>query len=375
MTHNNRPTTALNAARREVAGILIVAVTTGLGVNLLSSGFGIGLDLSARWLVAFGLALIGLSICVTTLILRRNLVRDITYEGVFTIDSLSRRVIPFERYEFSEQMAEHVTAIGTENAAMRNLWTKTPFRTPSISPKSTRSESVKMVIESIEYFALRELSAELEEYFNKNSVVDTKQIVTKKTNDIPSVLLDNRFLSLFSRPMQERVAFTVGGEETRTEELDGVRVTRTVVAAWGERGEIYEAFELVLPKGSEVARLDDGAIQITTAHFEMTLTSRFDGFNSVLPQDFEQLYLGLDHRSVSTYKINIEVRIQFKPWAVLSQDGWEYYRWVDSYLERIKRSFEFESFIKQIDWDRTLTIAKVLTSRELDRTTRRFEAD
>jgi hypothetical protein len=84
--------------------------------------------------------------------------------------------------------------------------------------------------------------------------------------DIPSVLLTNTFLELFSRPMAERPAFVGFGTDNEN-----------TVYAIGADGVIFEKFDLTLPKGSAVKRPEKNKIVIETKKVKILMVVRYDG--------------------------------------------------------------------------------------------------
>ena len=46
---------------------------------------------------------------------------------------------------------------------------------------------------------------------------------------------------------------------------------------------------------------------------------------------------------------------KFAWWALFTPAGWEYYRWLDSFVEQISKAFSFEQFIADVGWHAALT--------------------
>ena len=158
-------------------------------------------------------------------------------------------------------------------------------------------------------------------------------------------------LELFSKPMEEREAFLPKGKNIE------VRHGSNVVYAIGEGGALFDHFELMLPRGTTVSRIDPRSIQLKTNRFSMRVVVGFEGFNSVLPRKFEDLYLGRGIKNVTGYQVDLDITVHFNPWSLLSATGWEYYRWLDSFLDRIDTEFSFTRFLEDIGWETALSTA------------------
>jgi len=61
------------------------------------------------------------------------------------------------------------------------------------------------------------------------------------------------------------------------------------------------------------------------------------------------------------FQINIDVKVLFKFGALLSRTGWEYYQWVDSFLNKLDKNISQSTFFESIGWNSALTVIKCLT--------------
>ena len=101
-------------------------------------------------------------------------------------------------------------------------------------------------------------------------------------------------------------------------------------------------------------RTSDGSIEIKTHRMKMVISVDFDGFAAELPDDFEELYLGLPHshsRRLSAFSVGIAVRVQMKRKALLTPTGWHYYDWVDSFLDELEDRISEGAFFGRLNWD------------------------
>jgi hypothetical protein len=204
-----------------------------------------------------------------------------------------------------------------------------------------------LICEATEYYVLNELSVHLTDYFNDEKFKE-ENLREFNRNDVPEVLLRNRFMELFSKPMEERPHFVDQSFEKKT-------MGETVAAF--SRGAIFEKFELILPKKSIVRRLGDNRIQIETERFLIDIVIDFNGTNVNLPRGFEEYYLLLkDWQNIDTFGIYVDIQVSFKFGKLLSRTDWKYYQWVDSFLEKLDKRLSENTFFKTIGWDFAVTL-------------------
>jgi hypothetical protein len=265
----------------------------------------------------------------------------------------THEVVPIDRYEFATKTAEYFRAVAAENKALAKAWADNPLSEIDLDVKHLRarkrgSPAAKLAREALEYFVLNQLSLHLSGHFQNNPLIDDAEIVEVGRRDIPSVLLENRFLELFSRPMADREAFLHSGGHVDEEK---------VVWQSGKDGAIFDHFELILPRGTTVARADADTILVQTRRFSMSIQSVFEGFGAVFPPQFGHLYLGPGFNDADAYQINLEIHVRFRWWSLLTATGWEYYRWLDSFLDRVAQEFSFDRFLRDIAWDAAMSAA------------------
>lgn len=66
--------------------------------------------------------------------------------------------------------------------------------------------SAELLAEAVEYLVLDKISTHLTDYFNEESFAEQNLKVYRR-EDVPDILLRNRFLETFSRPTEQRPAF------------------------------------------------------------------------------------------------------------------------------------------------------------------------
>ena len=126
--------------------------------------------------------------------------------------------------------------------------------------------------------------------------------------------IKNRFLELFSRPMDEGPDFV---DETFDSNGPGA-----IESATGNRGGLYERFDLVLPVDASVARLADKSIEIRTNKLRMRFVPTFDAMMTVLPRGFTEYYIHAEAPfDVREYAVRVDVEVCFTLSAFLSARG------------------------------------------------------
>ena len=191
--------------------LVLIAIIIGLSIELLSNGLSTFFDLE-KWNGIFwggGLLLLGFSYFIFKII--RLKTSNNVFRGFIIHDKKKNRIVNVPRYKYSQELSEDLKCAFNENGALKKIWDSEPF---SIQFKKdsngnnilSKPKSFNLVIEATEYFILKQLSLHLSSYFN-NSKHDRKRLQEFSRRDIPAVLLDNRLLELFSKPMEQREAF------------------------------------------------------------------------------------------------------------------------------------------------------------------------
>jgi hypothetical protein len=350
------------AIQADFAQLIIVAILLALGANVLAAGLAGILAPSRAGLVLPGLLLIvaGLAIAFWRIRPTINGVSDL--EGVIFL-AKNRQPVAVKRYRFSGALEDYVKGLITENKALGRIWNENDFFTWSEKIKDseifvTVSKSKDLAVEAIEYFALERLSTHLTDYFNQDDSVDQTRIVTLLRKDVPELFLQNRFLDLFSRPMEERELFGQHFSEDKPTSAE-------VVAAYS-MGARFDRFDLTLPKGTKIVRKAHGDFRVETDRFTMKIKSDVSFSGAGISFDFFEKYMKRKYDELNTFNCSLQIEVSFKAWQLLSGRGWQYYRWIDSFLERLEKDFHFERFLEDISWEAALT-ASILQSKRNER--------
>jgi len=335
--------------------IIVTTLILALGINILSSGITDYFELSSEACLAWG------SILIFTggVFLSRNIMTlnsgTMTFKATITQDRETRELTLINGYKFSEEISKYFKSLFAENLAISRLWKSNKI---TCQPKANLSENNAnipkanlLVIEGVEYYLLHSLSIHLNDYFRKKHSANDDSLITLKRNHIPSVLLENRFFECFTKPMEQREVFSP---------MDGKPQTGEIIAAFGKNGVFFERFDMTLPKGSSVIREADSSISIKTGRFTLNALPVFEGFAANLPSNFEKLYLGKNFLSVSSYGVRLVINIKFSLTALMTSKGWDYYWWLDSFLDKLEQEFSSEHFYQKISWNQNSALIHML---------------
>ena len=128
---------------------------------------------------------------------------------------------------------------------------------------------------------------------------------------------------------------------------------------------MFEFFNLTLPKGTNVQRLEKSKIKIETDRFIMNIVVIFRGVNSNVPDNFLQYYMFIDDLNMlSIFEIKLDIEVYLKFGKLFSRTGWEYYQWIDLFLDKMEEYFSIDKFFNEIGWNQNLTLINYLNKVE-----------
>lgn len=328
--------------------LILQSILVAVGVNILSSGIVELINPPSKGILLMS---IGLFVCIVTAVYLsyskyRKLKRKLKIKGVFIYNSERKKLVPIKQYEISEKMCDYLASAFVENKALKRHWLKDDLvafcdkSTSSKKPiKIAEHHSKKILIELIEYCVIEKLSMHLEEYFNCYN--HNKHIQEYGRESIPDILLQNRFLRLFSENMNNREAFSDHFSLKK----------KNVVYAISDSGAVYNFFSLFLPKKSKVMRQND-KIVVSMPFLTLSIGINFEGVNTILKRGFPEHYLKIplfytDH-NVYSYDINVSVKFNL---LSLSRRGIDfYYGWIDSFIDSLIEYCSIDDFMTRINW-------------------------
>ena len=347
---------------RNAKNMIFISVLIALGVNLLTTGIinYFSLNDSPVFLVILGVVL---SVGIVLLILFSNvkaMTKNKSIEGYFIYDVKNKSLKDIPEYDISGDMREYLNALFAENEAIKALWEKEPIysedeRGEPIFENITGEalESWNILAELVEYCVLVNLSRHLGSYFKQPRFKNSKVKELNRT-DIPSVLLTNRFLNLFSENMKNREPFMNVGDIANDPNMEWE------ILSVGDA--VYQKSNLVLPINSNVKRKDKNTIVLDTKLITLTLHCFFDGTNTVLKSGFIEHYLGIKgfdgFLNNRVFKFDVNVEVKFKLLSYLSLSRWMYYMWADEFITKLEDYVSKDTFFDRINWSTVYTLIK-----------------
>lgn len=340
--------------------IILYSVILGVIINVISNALGIIFNLNP-WIYVTSGIIIALVLIVVTLIHNINKLNQTTEnKGAFIIDKQSNnKLITIPDYNISEDMVNNLNAAFVENAAIEKMWQNGSFnvfefvgvnKEKRIIAKA--SETSIILIELIEYSILNDFSVFIGDYFNQRHL--NNNVINLDQKSIPDILLENRFLKLFSEDPNNRMSFVNDDSENDYE---------NVVESY-QNGAIFRRFQLNLPKGSKVFRLDKNTISIDTKLFTLTIKILFGGFNTFIQKEFFDYYLHKKKNDCTEFEFNVEIKVKYKLHSIFKIMDWKYYNWLDEYIERLSHYCDIDTFYNDINWKQNKTIIRLLKSIE-----------
>lgn len=352
--------------RIELRRILAYSVIMGISINIISGSLGNMFNLPVWLSLTLWIGIALAIIVISQIIELHRLNSSIKFECHFiTNESEKNSLVAIPGYKIVEDMERFFKAAFSENPAYRAIWEESGLdKLKGRHVMTMPNDSKKLISEMIEYCVLQHFSTFIGDYYNTRRI--TEKTVEYSGEDIPNVLLKNRFLKLFSEEPKNRASFcndpTVGVhmvDEDDTESKD----KGTLVYMIGSNGAIYQRFNLAIPKGSNVYRKDDNTIEIDTKLFTLKYKFVFVGMSAFVEQDFYNYYLHMPIDSIlHGWLFYIEIDVKYKVAALIKIWDWKYYNWLDEYLERISGYCDINQFYKNIYWNEAKTLIQILNT-------------
>src|ERR687896_557157 len=372
------PLSGILSERSSLTNIIIGTIIASLGVNLVSESILQMFYFGAHIIFIIGIGASLASVWYFIRIMTAKRTQERNYSGFFIVDHVEKKVIPVNRYPYSINLSRYLESACAESEDIRMVLERSIY-VPDTTIKVPRENNDevgiereeratlkklkatpdrRLILEATEYFVLRMLSTHLTNYFNDEKFKE-ENLIKVERKDIPQVLLENRFLNLFSKPMEERVAA-----------FEDRYVSKNNGDGSAESNADFSHFHLILPTKAKVSRTGENNCEITTKKFTLSVAILYSGADELLPADFEKYYLRLQEyyqRSnpsmLKEKAIEIEVKVFFKNSIFFSRTGLQYYEWLDSYLDKLEEEFSTSYFFKKIGWDSVSTLVDCLSMR------------
>lgn len=349
------PINSLFIVRTSLIEIIISAIVIGFGISITVSSLTLLKNFNPFIGIIIGVLICSFSIgyLARKIILSRN--KSYMIDGFFILNETINEIRDIPGYNFAEEIHSFFEAAFTENKALEHIWNSDPINLQD--DHDYEPKSVNIIREAVEYYLLNKLSTHLLTYFNYPSKFNDNITVFQREK-IPNVLLQNRFLELFSKSINDREHF-IGVEESIKDNEDWYILDVD--------GAVFRKFMLVLPKMSEVNRNDNNQIEIKTKRFVLKMNVEFDRTNTVLPTGYREHYLGITgfemHLANVDYDVKIQLSVELKHQSLFTRSGWEEYEWLDSFIDSFTKSFSKDHYFNDINWKTAYTIIRGLKEK------------
>ncbi|OPB92598.1 hypothetical protein [Elizabethkingia occulta] len=343
--------------KKKIIELIIISIFLGIGVSLISSSIFELFESKNKILIysITGSFLIFLSLVYLTINLlgKRKIEKEI--DGFFILNRKQRNITNIDNYDYSNKIFEYLQLAITEDEKIKQDWLNVNFGDIT----EERSKILPYIQEISEYYFLESLSTHLSSFFNNTKFRKTKLKLYER-KDIPEILASNRFLDLFSKPMNERILFKENEQENFLMKFTRDNFEGKVILNY-KNGAMFQYFDLHLPSESKISRKRASKILISNNRFDILITTNVSGVNTYIPAEYRKLYLGLNKLDDPTFITNYKIEINFNRFSFFKSSNWEYYEWLDSFLDefekKVSEKFYFE---KKIEWDKIYPIIKIL---------------
>lgn len=361
--------------------VVSLTVVVAFGINLVTSYAADKLGASSFWTLGIGGCAVLLPLIYLISKLRNSLRTSTVAEAVVAYDIMKNELVEIPGYHFSEKVKRTLRALLVENQAFQKMWNENPLVSPDtvlqfptgatksgeppivsysaiyerVNSVSEPTPATKLITEAMEYHVIELISDHLSEYFSTQDTT-TDEIKELTGSDIPNILLTNRFLKMFTTPLEERAIYNLANIPPANPEGGVLKYIS------GSDGTIFTTLSLWLPRDTTITRPNgntNGALHFKSKRANIAILVEFVRERKILRNHFTELYIGKNSKKVLLLTAKISVEISVPLTSLLSISGWSSYKWPDSIPSKIESIFNFENFLNKINWDQARTQARV----------------
>ena len=342
----NNPIENIKKSKQLIFETIITTILISIGINFVVIGICDKLNLKNDLaLIIIGCILIILSLLIISIQKFKLSNRKLIIEAAVVYDNANKAIIDIDGYDFSHDVCKYLNAAISEDKNIEGMWLKDKLGITHIfnevEPDKTviaASRSGALLNQLLEYIVLKELSLLTTDYFN-NSKYNKDKVRKVQRDEINDFVASNIFVNLFSKPPYERKAF------------DNRNFDNNVVFGFGKNGAIYDKFELYIPLRCQFSKEKPNTIILRHPYFRLKIIPAFTGFGTVLPHDFEKLYMQIENTSdISCYKVFIGIDLKFSPLAFFMNKE-QYYGWIDRFANKLMDYASIDRFFENIRWN------------------------
>lgn len=333
----------ISNSRIQSNNLLIMAVSTvslALGVALCAN-YLTELIGTTKSLLLIGCMLIVVSLFLITKLLNPRIKQVVRLRGGYFFEPSTLQGKEVIGYEFNQDIAQYLRALSIENKAYAKALLKgyEDYEKPSSAYDPDVLDYYNLVASCTEFLFLRKLGLHLNSYFVYEEI-DRSKICIIPRDSMSQDVLKNRVLELNTRNHAERETFFEHEEDPNSE----------LCFAVGDGGEVFNSLNLELPIGTELKRLADKSLLITSNIFDIRFVVACDATNTVISG---ALICG---EYDVPWLVSVKLEVTIKKRLILSSDDIEMHQWLDSFLQ----AFEHYFSIKKLEERSYLQLVRVL---------------
>lgn len=238
--------------------------------------------------------------------------------------------------QFSSSIKHYINAAINENKDIAKVWENISVDLKTFESVDNR-EKYSLIEELIEYYILQKISFLISNNFK------SKSSHTFNTDNIPSLLRANRYLSLFSKPLNSRIKSQSFS--------DGIPVENEKVKAAYKEGILYEKFELITPPNSKLQLSHEGYIHLQTPCISLKIKVEFDAVGTYLPEGFLDRIAKDNYEYFKPYAFLVSFQLQKKLSLIFSSLEKEYFKAIVIALNELTDKLDQDKYFKRINWE------------------------
>lgn len=360
--------------------LLIVAIFLSFGIGLIANNLTTfsGVESSLVFYLGITISILASVYLLVKILSESKLHRRLN--GFFIYNTKTNSIEDIPRYTFAYYLQDFLYSAMAESEDLKKDWENETLGMEIESREKhfdgsigTMEEAHQITISSfnvvrelIEYIVLYNLSTTLLDYFQEQNISE-KNLKTFSRSELSSLIKENRFLEIFTKPLSERTQFTKSREDDSRLPLE----EEYIHTAWGADGTQFHNLRLVLPKNSKVERLGLGHVKIETSILRIEIIVEFNGYGFDVSKEFFKYYLKLKNlkneegkRNYYEYACSINIKITFKSGFIFSGKRTNYSKWVTEFLKYLEEQFSREFFFSKIGWETVETFLKTTKKSE-----------
>ncbi|KGA82066.1 hypothetical protein KQ41_12790 [Lysinibacillus fusiformis] len=354
----DNPLSGILSKRTNLGEILLVAFIIAFGTNIVVSSLVSFSFFDSKIFIWVGLLIVIFAFIYLSMRMLSHREFNKKIKASIIYDVKNKRVVGVNNYNYSNDIFKYFNSAFNESRDIKAIWEISYL--DNVNSNQNKTKSMQLIEEVTEYILLDTVSRHLNSYFNSEDIAKNNTTIINR-NEISEVITKNRFLELFSKPMNERFAFI----------NEGVTLDEEKHIERSSKGNFYKNFELELPENSKLVREKDGSITIKNKRFMLNFKVDFKGVNSSsIPYEYLKIFHKLNITDYKQFQIDINTKIKFNYSTFISNKGWEYYNWLDSLIKRIEDNFCPIKFREEINWTSNQLILKYLENEMVN--TRNF---